>query len=200
MNILLKIIQEEIDKACLDLENRMFFEQAPPPDPAAGGAPPDPAAAGAAPAGEEPPAEEEKDEVAEMIKTLGQQTATNIKKTILSDIQTGNREQPQKIIARVQAEKDKSSIPKGVTRAVNSVQRVFNFKIPDDIKDQAEKDVAKKEEEDKKKKEDEKNKEQSAAGQPTAAGAPAPVTESGLQIALREYLFYKNQYEKRGRK
>lgn len=208
MNILLKIIQEEIDKACLDLENRMFFEQAPPADPAAppadpaAGGPADPAAGGGeAPAGggEE---EKEEDEVSKTIETLAKRNATDIKKTIISDVQSGERDKAEEVIATVDAEKEEA--PKSMKDAVKSIKRVFKFKVPDDVKAAAEKKVKEKNDKEKKEKEEKAKASAGEAAPAAPGGAPAtppaaPVTESKLQNTLREYLFYKKLYEKENR-
>ena len=205
-NKLLQLIEEEINKALNDIENGMLFEQAPPADPAAS-PPADPAAAagGEGESSDSAGAEEEKDEVTEKIKALAKKTTTDIKKTLVSDMQDGDRENAEKIIATVEENGDNKEVTSDLKNAVKQIQRVFNFKVSDEVKDEIKKkteETKKKEEEEKKKKEEEKKAEAPAAGtSPAAPAAPAaPVTESKLQTLLREYLVYKQLYEKEARK
>lgn len=197
-NKLLQLIEEEINKALNDIENGMLFEQAPPADPAAS-PPADPAAAGGeGESSDSAGAEEEKDEVTEKIKALAKKTTTDIKKTLVSDMQDGDRENAEKIIATVEENGDNKEVTSDLKNAVKQIQRVFNFKVSDEVKDE----IKKKTEETKKKEEEEKKAEAPAAGtSPAAPAAPAaPVTESKLQTLLREYLVYKQLYEKEARK
>jgi hypothetical protein len=204
-NKLLQLIEEEINKALSDIEYGMLFEQAPPADPAA--SPPADPVAGEGESSDSG-GTEEKDEVTEKIKALAKKTTTDIKKTLVSDMQDGDRENAEKIIATVEENGDNKEVTSDLKSAVKQIQKVFNFKVSDEVKDEIKKKTEenkKKEEEEKNKKEEEKKAEAPAAGAPPAApatpAAPAqPVTESKLQTLLREYLVYKQLYEKEASK
>lgn len=191
-NKLLQLIEEEINKALSDIEKGRLFEQAPPTDPAASG-PADPNAAPPADAG----GEEEKDEVTEKIKALAKKTTTDIRKTLVSDMQGAERENAEKIIATVEQDGDNKEVTSDLKDAVKQIQKVFKFKVSDETKNEI-----KKKAEEKKKKEEEEKAEAPAGATPPAAPAtpPQPVTESKLQTLLREYLVYKQLYENEANK
>ena len=211
--ILLQIIEEEIEKACFAIGQGIFFEQvappaapaaAPPTDPTAGaGSPPaDPNApadaadaGGGSEEGEKEEAKDEGDDVSKTIETLAKKATMDIKKTLLSDIQSGKREDVEKIVATVEAEKD--SQDKDIQQAIDNIKKVFKFKVPEKVEKEAKEKAKEKEKEDK-----EEETEATPPATPPTGGAPpaAPVTESKLQFALREYLFYKNLYEKEAAK
>jgi hypothetical protein len=208
--MLLRLIEEEINKALIDLENGTLLEQTPPADPSAA-APADPNAAPPAdPAagGEEESdtsGEEESDDVAEKIKSLAKKTTADIKKTLLSDMQDGEREKAEKVIATVQEDEENKEVTSDLKKAVGEIERVFNFKVSDEIKDEIKKKTQeKKEKQDKEKEEKEKTEKASEVAAPAAPATPAapaaPVTESKLQTLLREYLLYKQLYEKEANK
>jgi hypothetical protein len=206
--MLLRLIEEEINKALIDLENGTLLEQAPPADPAAAApadpnaAPPADPAAGGGEGESDTSGEEESDDVTEKIKSLAKKTTADIKKTLLSDMQDGEREKAEKVIATVQEDEENKEVTSDLKKAVGEIQRVFNFKVSDEIKDEIKKKTQeKKEKEDKEKKEKEETKKASEAGAPATPAAPAaPVTESKLQTLLREYLLYKQLYEKEANK
>lgn len=193
MNILLKLIQEEIDKACLDLENGIFFEQVAPP--AAPTPPADPNAASSPEPSPEAESEDAGDDISKTIETLAKKTTTDITKTLLSDIQSGKREDVEKVVATVEAEEN--SQDKDIQQAIDKIRKVFKFKVPKKVEEEAKEKAKEKEGKNK-----ETESSASAATAPAAGGSPpaSPVTESKLQIALREYLFYKNLYEKEAAK
>lgn len=212
--ILLKIIEEEIDK--------FLFEQAPPAAPA----PPTPPTPPADPSAATPPAdpsasgddsgggeegdddkEEPKDDLEQSIEKLASKTAIDIKKTLLSALQNGaEKEKTQTLVAYVtnkakeekQGEEEKE-VPENIKKAVKHIVKTFKFNVPEKAQKEAEKKV----EEDKSEEEERSEEESASTETPAAAASPpaptppaAPVKESRLQTSLREYLMYKQLIKK----
>lgn len=164
-----KLIQEEIELVFDELLTEQDTAGPKPPD--------DPNAAAPAAGGDENKDQDSGDPVADMVKDLGTKTVTNIRKTLINDLQNGiDREKVEKLIAKTEQEKDKEEIPSDIVKAVKAIKRTFNFKVPEEI----EKEMSA---------EEVKNK-------TPVAQQPQPVQESKIQTILREYLHYKHLYKK----
>jgi hypothetical protein len=197
--ILLKIIEEEIDRFLTEQVAPPAAPPTPPADPSAAAPPAD------APAGEEgneAGSGEDKSEIKTALETLAAKTPIDIKKTLLSSLQNGaERSDTEALVAFVQnkledpeekseEEETETPVPNNVKKAVKHIIKTFKFKVPE----KAEKKAS---EEEKKDDESEAAPPATPAAPPAAPAAPAaPVTESRLQTSLREYLMFKQLSKK----
>ena len=79
-----------------------------------------------------PEEEPEEQTIEDFIKDLSSKTVVDIKKTLLADLQTGDkREQAEELMAQVEFgdEEGLEPTPDNVKQAVEYIRRTFNFKV-----------------------------------------------------------------------
>ena len=71
--------------------------------------------------------------IEDFVKDLSAKTVVDIKKTLLADLQSGDkREQAEDLISNVEfpPEDDLEPTPENIKQAVEYIRRTFNFKVP----------------------------------------------------------------------